>query len=336
MNGSPDMMRRMIEYTGDKTILETQINAGKVDLIRVGGDLLYTAAFHGRADIVDLLVDRGSDIHNPPDAIKGEDSYRKTSHLITAVVGGDVPTLEAVMRAGRSINDRGFITFSKKRKNLVTSNIVGAAAYWGKKKMLAHLLENVSASYLNAEAIEDTDYKNQKETKLVKEMSKYTPLMLCVAKGDENLDCVKMLLRHSADYKRKDEYNNTILHIAAINGSNKILEYIAKHLKVDIFDRNKSGETALSICKTIKNAEGEKILEKFSDEYDTSKNLAEDLLNQLDKEDQQDVKAKAQRKVKKYRNKINKLAKQLNISPEEVEERLKKEEEEKKEAELEE
>jgi transcriptional regulator with PAS, ATPase and Fis domain len=54
--------------------------------------------------------------------------------------------------------------------------------------------------------------------------------------------------------------------------------------------------------------------------------LAEDLLNQLDKEEEQDEKAKAQRKLKKYRNKINKLAKQLNISPEEVEDRLKKEE----------
>lgn len=119
--------------------------------------------------------------------------------------------------------------------------------------MLAHLLTNCSSTYLNFEATEEQDRVSLKETKFIKEMSKYTPLMLCVAKGDENLDCIKLLLQYNADYTKKDLYENTILHIAALNGNNKIITYIVKNLKIDIFERNKDGETALSICKSLKN-----------------------------------------------------------------------------------
>ena len=63
------------------------------------------------------------------------------------------------------------------------------------------------------------------------------------------------------------------------------MNYVAKNLKIDLFARNKDGETALSICQSLKNKEGEDILTKYSNEYDNSKNLAEDLLNQLEKEE---------------------------------------------------
>lgn len=64
--------------------------------------------------------------------------------------------------------------------------------------------------------------------------------------------------------------------------------------------------------------------------------MADSLLNELTREEEQTENEKAKRKQKKWRNKINKLAKQLNISTEEVEEKLKKEEEEKLKKELEE
>lgn len=305
-------------------------------MLKFGGDLLQAAAFHGKAEIVDMFVEKGADIHNPPEDISGDDSYRRTPHVITACISGDIPTLEAVLRAGGAINEKGFITFSKKRKNLVSSNVIGAAAYWGKTRMLSHLLTNCASSYLNFEATEELDRKAAKDTKFQKEMAKYTPLMLCVAKGDENLDCVRLLLQYHADYQRKDSFDNTLLHIAALNGNNRILDYIAKNLKLDLLERNKNGDTALSICTAQKNTEGEEILQKYSAEYDTSKNLAADLLDQLEREEEKEEKAKAQRKLKKWRNKINKLAKQLNISPEEVEERLQKEEVEKQQREKEE
>jgi hypothetical protein len=50
----------------------------------------------------------------------------------------------------------------------------------------------------------------------------------------------------------------------------------------------------------------------------------------LNKEEENEQEAAAKRRQKKWRNKINKIAKAENISVEEVEERLKKEEEKKK------
>lgn len=97
----------------------------------------------------------------------------------------------------------------------------------------------------------------------MKELSKYTPLMLTVAKGDENLDCLKVLLQQDANFLAKDEYNNGLLHIAALNGNNKMLDYLSKNLKIDIFERNSKGETALNICQTLKNQAGIDILKKF-------------------------------------------------------------------------
>jgi len=79
-------------------------------------------------------------------------------------------------------------------------------------------------------------------------MTGYTPLMLAVASGDHNLDCVKLLLGAKADYNKVDFKNNTILHIAAIYGNNRILDYLMKNLQIDIFARNKDGDTAMSIC----------------------------------------------------------------------------------------
>jgi hypothetical protein len=51
---------------------------------------------------------------------------------------------------------------------------------------------------------------------------------------------------------------------------------------------------------------------------------------ELEKEDEQAERNKVQRKQKKWKNKINKIAKAEGITPEEVEKRLEQEEELKK------
>jgi len=72
--------------------------------------------------------------------------------------------------------------------------------------------------------------------------------MLATAGSDKNLECMKALLKAGADFKAKDTYQNSLLHIAALNKNNKILNYIVKNMKLDIFERNSLGETALNIC----------------------------------------------------------------------------------------
>ena len=95
--------------------------------------------------------------------------------------------------------------------------------------------------------------------------------MLACARSDENLECVKSLLQFGANFECLDEFGNNVLHIAAMNGNNKIIDYLSKNLKIGIFARNKNGESALSICETLNNDEGSKILQKYMEEYDTSK-----------------------------------------------------------------
>jgi hypothetical protein len=51
------------------------------------------------------------------------------------------------------------------------------------------------------------------------------------------------------------------LHLAAISQNNKLIDYISKNVKIDIFARNKAGETALSLSQNVKNQEGMKTLE---------------------------------------------------------------------------
>ena len=195
------------------------------------------------------------------------------------------------------------------------------------------------ASQINQTATEEVDYLENgtarpalsgksKQGSLVKEMTGFTPLMLAVASGDHNLDCVKLLLGAKADYNICDSKKNGLLHIAAIYQRNKILEYLLKNLQIDIFARNKAGDTALTICESSNNSKGVELFKELESQYDKSGNTAQSLLNELENEEEQSEAQQRKRKEKKWRNKINKLAKQLNLTPEEVEEKLRKEEEE--------
>ena len=201
---------------------------------------------------------------------------------------------------------------------MVISNLIGCAAYHGKKNMLESLIKMMGKHSVDNEAVEKLDL-DSKEKKYVREFARYTPLMLAVAKGDKCLECVKTLLQNEADSTVKDEDGNNLLHIAASNGNNKILDYLSKNLKINIFDRNNQGETPLNICQSNKNSEGAKILEQYTDEYDSSKKQAEELLDEIQKEEEMTEEARAKRRQKKWRQKINKLAKQENKSPEEIE-----------------
>ena len=63
-------------------------------------------------------------------------------------------------------------------------------------------------------------------------------------------------------------------------------------------------------------------MNQFKADYDKSRSIAEKLMVELVKEDENNEEARAKRKQKKWRNKINRIAKAENISPEEVEKRL--------------
>lgn len=80
-----------------------------------------------------------------------------------------------------------------------------------------------------------TDKQAKAQGPFQREYYGYTPLMLACASPKESLDCVRCLLSEGANFKSKDEFGNTILHLAAMNGNNKMIDYISKNVKIDIF-----------------------------------------------------------------------------------------------------
>merc|ERR1712146_593628 len=111
------------------------------------------------------------------------------------------------------------------------SNVVGCAAYYGKLDMLKYLLGKLTKQACEIEAMEHQDKHAKNTTPYVREYSRYTPLMLAIVGGDKNLDCAKALLAKGVDYKCEDDHGNTVLHIAALNGCNQILDFLSKNLK---------------------------------------------------------------------------------------------------------
>lgn len=268
----------------------------KIDLLKNGSDCMQMSCVMGKEKLVDLFVEKGVDILNPPEAVQNDDQYRRSPYIIQAAKSGSIETFETVKKHGANVIEQGCICLSKKKKNVVISNVVGAAAYYGKSKMLKYLLDKLPNTARELEAMEHQDAYAKTKTPYMREYSKYTPLMLAIAGGDNNLDCVKALLNKGVDYKCEDDQGNTVLHIAAINGSIKILDFLCQNLRIELFKRNKAGETTLSICQQQQNQRGVQILERFKADYDKSGTAAEELLGELEKEVEDTEEAKAKKK----------------------------------------
>jgi len=66
MNGGVGIIKKMMPFA-DRAMAEGFID--KMDLIKDGGELMHAAITHGKKDIVELLIERGCDIHFPPEII---------------------------------------------------------------------------------------------------------------------------------------------------------------------------------------------------------------------------------------------------------------------------
>jgi hypothetical protein len=71
-------------------------------------------------------------------------------------MSGDYPTLVKILSHGGSLSDSGTICLSKKRKNLVISNVIGAAAWYGKADMLKEVVKQLPKG-INLMSLEQPD-----------------------------------------------------------------------------------------------------------------------------------------------------------------------------------
>ena len=117
--------------------------------------------------------------------------YRKSPFIIQAACQGDVNCFETLLKNGCRLGETGFIGFSKKRKNLVISNILGAASFNGSTKIVKYMLKKPASAGLDYLASEKKDF--QQTGPFNQEYTGYTPIMLSVASGGQNIDCTRIL-----------------------------------------------------------------------------------------------------------------------------------------------
>lgn len=83
----------------------------------------------------------------PPDTVTKlymdsslSNEYRKSPFIIQAASADAGECFMNLAKRGANIHDTGYIGLSKKRKNQVMSNVIGAAAYNGSVEILKALL----------------------------------------------------------------------------------------------------------------------------------------------------------------------------------------------------
>ena len=128
-------------------------------------ELLAVAIFHKNFEIIKYMVEKFNITENDspfmsaisfynsilPDnsEFKLNDSRENYNMIqcpfvIMSGIGGDVEIFKYLLKKKliSNLNETGIIALSKKLKNSVNSNIIGACCYYGKKELLEYLLKN--------------------------------------------------------------------------------------------------------------------------------------------------------------------------------------------------
>lgn len=261
--------------------------------------------------------------------------YRKTPFAMQATICGNYEIYHMLLLSGRPMWELGHICLSRRRQNAVSGNVIACAAYHGESRILKFVLTKLSNSLtdqVNMPVTEFGDIRPLYTGGYVPEFEGFTPLMLAVVSEKANLEVVKQLLASQATFTNKEKQTgDNIVHLAARHCANlEILEYLVRSLNQDmLFERNKKGETPLSICEAHKNQAGIALLEKLQVTYDKSRQKTGDLLAQLELEEERAEKEKQKRKEKKYRAKLQKLAERDHCTAEETKNRLEAQKQEK-------
>jgi hypothetical protein len=76
------------------------------------------------------------------DPKKLSENYRKSPFILQAAAAGDIYCFQTLIAAGCKLNDVGFVCLSKKKRNFVVSNVVGAACFYGSHEIVRKQLES--------------------------------------------------------------------------------------------------------------------------------------------------------------------------------------------------
>ena len=175
-------VRQFIPMGGAGPMLETFME--KVNVQAEGGQLMQAAIYCRQPDLVKALIQRGVDLANPPAKVPPlqahpdcHSNYRQSPFIIQAACAGDKKTMEILMASGCSLNDVGHIALSKRHKNSLAHNVIGAAAYHGHADVLEFCFRHLNAAdVIDVKGQETADRVITKGSPFKPELHDFTPL----------------------------------------------------------------------------------------------------------------------------------------------------------------
>jgi ankyrin repeat protein len=213
--------------------------------------------------------------------------------IILAAIGGDIDIFSYFIDKGSNINSAAHITLSKKHRNSVTSNILGAAAYYGRVDLANYILDKYKKVDINFRAIEK---KSKIKINLQnKEFTDFTPLLLSIvsdAPEDYSIHIIKLLHKYGANFETTDFAMNNILHLAVKYNKLAIIKFLVEKLNLYNEGINKGGHTPLGIASEL----GNTAIYEYLQVYSNRDSNINDLINELE---QGKKKKQTQKKKKK-------------------------------------
>ena len=268
-------------------------------------ELLSVAIIHKNFEIMKLIIDKYifSDLENPYinalsfyNSILPDNSSNKlvdsTNNYIDVVcpyalmagIGGDIKIFNYLLKHHliSDLNIQGAIGFSKKFKNVIISNIIGACSYYGNDELLEYLLKNHRSELdINLFCSE----KKTKNTKIrfSKELTGSIPAILACAgpsTDEQTIKILKILEDYKVNFEKKNCNNDNIIHTAVKANKINTLKFLINSLGLkDIMNEsNNDNLTPFGIAKQMKNQE---LISFFDSFEENDENQIEEKLKQL-------------------------------------------------------
>ena len=224
--------------------------------------------------------------------------------IIMAGISGHIDIFEYLMNQKLIINKKisGVIGLSKKNKNLLYSNVIGACAFYGKYKLLEFILKNYKDELDIGFITNEKKAKNNIKINLLKEYTGCTPPLLAVvglAEDKDTLEVLKILKQYNAKFDNSNVNKDNILHLAIKNKKLECAKYICEELGLKnlLNDSNKDGYNPLSLAQHLEEENFITYFHSINEDYE--KKMEENWKELLAESDKQETKKGKKKKGKK-------------------------------------
>ena len=295
-------------------------------------ELLPVAIFHQNMEIVKYIVEKykltEADTPNMnalsfvnaifPDNYKEKLNELKDNYVsvqspfvIIGGIGGNIEIFQYLLNNKLISNKKqvGFIGLSKKLKNLVSSNVIGACSFYGKHEILEFLLKNFK-NELDTNLLTTEKKSKNNRGGFVKEYSGLTPCMLAIvgpSSDSQTIDVLKILNNYNTKFDITDFNKENILHLATRNKKIETAKFLIDdlNLKYLLNETNKDGQTPLSLAKNLNYDDFISYYNEKSgiDEKEIEKNISE-LINESAKSSSNNNNKKKKKNKKAKNNDI--------------------------------